>query len=415
MNISRYGIKSGFSLPRAQKSDINFTIDSVARRWLFNCSSAMLHIPVHQDTHRLATHNAKFNEYNRSRNKIGLILKNSLDVLLPNTQYADNRESWDRLRSQMLQQNIHLPDWVDNKTLLLRRILPAFKHYEPAIQAQEVVEDLQDAFVVSNSIKDEELSPDVNLYSTKDSEYCISLLANKTKNGRSLIFEDASGNGAHLIKFVSSLLTKHHNFYAIGTDINSNRASVAQQCVQTVGLDHVCQFLPAHALHRASPRTIASQLNFTCDRYITLAFRLIPVLTETKIRRYLRKISNEMQPGDLWCGSIALPIGINYREHSKNSTYTSEQTTFGGTTFFHCPAGLEIEANVAIFTKMIGHFPISRHEGDLKKFILNTYMTKKQFHDLALEYGLKPSTIDGNSKEIPDMYTTYLCVVLEKI
>lgn len=422
MNISRCGTRSYALSPLTQKETFG-KVDSIARRFFVTCTAPVLYnaVPVHEHTSKaLLHHQAEWRKYRRANNehKVSLLLKAGLDTLLQTNTTSevtpcDVKEAWERLRHQ--RPDLSLPEYTNNeKVLLERHVLRALGTYDPMVQEKQIVEDLQEAFVIASPVRPQELIP-LSGGLTGDSQCCFQLLNHKTKNGHSLIFEDGSGNGAHLAHFASFLWGLGRSFFALGTDISPKKANLAQLLVQTTGLGPVCRFLPAHALHRASPRQLAHRVNnIHYDRYILFAFRLIPVLTESKIRKYLKKLSEEMKQGDLWCGSIALPGGSNYDKHMADKRVTVENTTFGAKTLLHRPEGLEISANITKLDTLVQPFEVTRYPGDLDKFILNTYMTQKQFEDLIAPYGFKLAAIQGNPRQVDEEYTKYTCVVIEK-
>lgn len=122
---------------------------------------------------------------------------------------------------------------------------------------------------------------------------------------------------------------------AIGTDLTFCNTITAQMLSTSCGMESECRFFTAHALHRSSPRFFSQ----STGRHVLLAYRLIPVFDERKIMRYMQRIRADLKPGDLWCGSLALPRGRFYEKYTKDRhTIDSVQvlkitTAFGAETF----------------------------------------------------------------------------------
>ena len=120
-----------------------------------------------------------------------------------------------------------------------------------------------------------------------------------------------------------------------------------------------------------------------------------------------------MQPGDLWCGSIALPEGRFYERNSSNQQSIGHYsirpvpTIFGGTTFVHHPdSGKVTDTQLSkYFNRRFESVGLQLKEGDFSNVVLNTFITREQLEVLAQKYGLQlaadPIEVDcGDNKRL---------------
>jgi hypothetical protein len=317
-----------------------------------------------------------------------------------------------------------------NSDLNLRVLLFRLSKYTPEIQKQQILEDLDEAICLLRLNDPHKPFPlPILKHQSADNRICAQLVKNIIDvSPSSFILEDGSGSGANLLVLGESRSDKNRSFKAVGTDIDPKQATFAQILTHAVGLQNVYSFAPAHALHRFSPRYMAEKQNKKYDQYIIVACRVIPVLTENKIQRYLEKLGNEMQPGDLWCGSIALPEGpengyynrnVNDKEAIRRLGIQRIEMSCGGETFVHTPEGLRDPKYLDHFKREAGKLNIQDSSQDIDKavnnVILNTYMTQDQFATLASKHGLHLATkVKVNSQIAREPETHYSCIVLEK-
>lgn len=342
------------------------------------------------------------------KEQISCLLKTGLHRL--GNTLEDTEQGWNRLVK-----NIGLTNYSPNVEKNLENIIPLLERYNSVVQANQIIEDMDEAtWVIRSKYRPlQSLVPSLQDMDTCDAQYCFELIEKQCVDGTFLL-EDGSGNGNHLLQFASYLKKQRCSFYALGTDVNSREIVLAQLATEALGLNEVCKFLPAHALHRASHRNISLSLCTQINKHIIIACRLIPVFTETKIKRYFEKLSTEMSPGDLWCGSIALPEGNLYDKHTKNNMQALK-TLFGAKTLVHSPGGLNTEEEKKRFNEEIAKLDLkNRSPGDFERVILNTYMTLETFEKLINSYGFKLAKIKTLTKE-ESPHTRYFCALLEKM
>jgi len=291
-----------------------------------------------------------------------------------------------------------------------------FNTYDPNIQMYPVIEDLDEVLIFEKFRSDPANTVTVpySLLSTEDSLAGLQVLKEKTEP-KAFILEDGCASGQHLTQLVETFNEDGVPIKAVGTDIAFYDIATGKMLVSTLGMESQCLFASAHTLHRSSPRAISGKEG----QHITLAYRMIPVFNEKKIFRYMDKVSKEMKPGDLWCGSIALPQGTFYERYTEDDQLIREQsirsipTTFGATTIVYKPnMGATNEQLVQHFNSEYQGIGPQFDSDDLSNVMLNTYMTREQFESLAAKYGFKLAT---DPIEVDCHDNKRLVVMLEKI
>lgn len=256
--------------------------------------------------------------------------------------------------------------------------------------------------------------------SSEDYQVCCNLMRQYVTEKRAFILEDGPGNGWHLINWINELINQPagqgRDIRAIGVDYNEQLMAIARMATKVAQIENRLEFVPNHVMRRRSPREIDSSQSDIC---ITLACRFVPIFTEQQIRRYFKKISDEMAVGDLWCGSIALPGSGNfYKRNIANVERTQEnkvaliKTSFGGETFFYTPGGINENTATQIAKHVKKHSEgVEYRPGDHERIVLNTFIPKNKFELLTQSYGLQLThTADAKGRE-----TDYFCVILKKI
>ncbi|MCB9093259.1 MAG: hypothetical protein H6620_11935 [Halobacteriovoraceae bacterium] len=320
---------------------------------------------------------------------------------------TDLQKAWESARSLNPQFPKFTPDQPSSNFVTL---IEHFSPFDPKVQGNLVVEDVDEAILLESFSQNPANMMHVpyGVPHTEDSEIGKKLLAEHIQP-EAFILEDGCSNGQHLVSFVSALEEQDVPVRAVGTDVIPYNTNMGRMLVSSMGMDGSVSFSAAHALHRSPPRTISG----TTGQHVILGYRLIPVFSEQKILRYMEKISSEMQPGDLWCGSIALPEGQFYERNSSDQQAIGHYsirpvpTSFGGTTFVHHPDFGEVTD-----TQLSQHFNrsfegvgLQLKEGDFSNVVLNTFMTREQLEVLAQKYSLQlaadPIEVDcGDNKRL---------------
>lgn len=227
---------------------------------------------------------------------------------------------------------------------------------------------------------------------TPDSDMGNMALLPHVKNG-AYIIEDGCDHGQHLVCLADRLRQNNVQFKAFGMDIIASQSNIARMLTASVGMDSVLSFGRSNALYRRSPREISGKKG----QHIVVAYRLLPVFHERKLMRYLKKVSDEMESGDLWCGSLALPSGNFYTRNTSNHQIIHQHCiqripmSIGGETFVHHPdfSGQTDQQMCRYFNKMFGSHDLAFSEQDLSNMILNTFMSQGQFEDLVKKFDMK--------------------------
>lgn len=269
----------------------------------------------------------------------------------------------------------------------LIRIIPS---YNNEIQAQPIIEDINEALLFELFVQspNEAVKIPFDRDSTPDSLEGLKLLTGILQPN-DFIFEDGCDNGQHLVQMIKELHDNNIPVKAIGTDLAFYNTVVAQMLATTFGMEGECRFFTAHALHRFSPRSFSK----SAGRHVLLAYRMIPVFDEKKIMRYMDRISADLKPGDLWCGSIALPSGRFYEKHTTDRHWIDSlqvrriSTAFGAETFVHKPSlGATNQQMLKYFSASYGFAGFRCTVDDFDNVLLNTYMTGNQFEILAKKF-----------------------------
>jgi len=334
------------------------------------------------------------------------------DVVYPS--FSDVKDAWEKVGN--LDPGFPQIDG-DDPTMNLAQVVFAFPAFDARVQKAHIIEDINEAIVLQSFAADptEMIHIPFGVDSTLDSEVGKGLIMDRVKP-EAFILEDGSDNGQHLISLVHALHEHDNPVRAMGTDIAFAHTNIGRMLVSSVGMEGSVSFCAAHSLHRPSARRISGSQG----QHIFIAYRLLPVFNEEKIGRYLLKLSEEMQPGDLWCGSIALPEGPLFEKNSKNKEKIQRfsihpvPTKFCGKTYVHHPEfpGMKKDEElVSYFEKRFQGSGLKFREEDFSNVILNTYTTRDEFEKLVHRYGL---SFTSDPVEVDCIDNRRLVVLLEK-
>ena len=310
---------------------------------------------------------------------------------------------------------------LENPARNLVHVMGAFNTYHPEVQEGPVVHDLNEALVferfITNPTKAVILPFDQP--STEDGEVGIRMIQQRLEgesSDRVVVCEDGCSSGQHLTELVMGVQESGRSIRAIGTDIAFYDVATGVMLSGSLGIEDSCHFFSANALDRSSPRKVLGDEG----HHITLGLRMLPVMDERKILQYMGKISQEMQSGDLWCGSIALPEGRFYERNVGDLGFIEKcevraiETESVGTTFVHKPdfGGVSDERLVRHFNDRYKELGLQVSASDLSNILLNTYMSFEQLEALSAKFGFKvtadPVVVDCEDNK-------RLVVMLEKI